>query len=85
MPKYSAGLHGLVSGWLHFGVSHNLHRPIPSNLRRSDKENASCEPLSILKMIILPRQARDKRRGNFEKDAFLQELASLTGAKNAFF
>eukprot|EP01046_Picozoa_sp_COSAG06_P090058 COSAG06_NODE_36407_length_447_cov_1.212644_1_plen_37_part_01 len=30
----------------------------------------------ILKMIILPRQARDKHRENSKKDAFLQELTA---------
>jgi hypothetical protein len=32
----------------------------------------------ILKMIVSPRQARDKHRENSTKDAFLQEMSSTT-------
>ena len=35
----------------------------------------------ILKMIILPRQARDKHRENSKKDAFLQELTAKADTK----
>jgi hypothetical protein len=77
-----------AAGWLALGSRHQTdqgrarrHMKLAEDIAETYAEKRSFRPLSILKTMLLPRQARDKHRESAQRQGrFLQVLAHVRAA-----